>query len=104
MKASDKIKAAKNRKLAQKEAEIDMMSNDEIKNELKERKLQVFGTNHERKERLKKFHGIKSNGSHQPEIKRKATGGKSNVVDKIKEMEERRNERRKRMEEEKVAK
>jgi len=64
----------------------------------------VFGTNHERKERLKKFHGVRSNGSNQPEIKKKVTGSKSNVVDKIKAMEEKRTERRRKMEEEKVAK
>lgn len=104
MKASEKIKAAKLRKLTQKEAEIDAMTNDQVKNELKERKLQVFGTNQERKDRLKKFHGIKSNGSNQPEIKKKGVGAKSNVVDKIKAMEEKRTERRRKMEEEKVAK
>lgn len=104
MKASEKIKAAKMRKLAQKDHDIDLMSNDAIKNELKERKLQVFGTNQERKDRLKKFHGIKVSGSNQPEIKKKGVGSKSNVVDKIKAMEEKRTERRRKMEEEKVAK
>lgn len=103
MKASDKIKAAKMRKLAQKETEIDMMTNDKIKEELKSKKLQVFGTNQERKDRLKKYHGIRGNNTGQPEIKKKA-GGKSNVVDKIKAMEEKRTERRRKMEEEKVAK
>lgn len=105
MKASDKIKAAKQRKLAQKEQEIDNMSTEEVKNELKEKKIQVFGTNAERKDRLKKYHGITvGGGSNKPEIKKKPTGGKSNVVDKIKQMEEARNERRKKMEEEKQAK
>lgn len=58
MKAGDKIKAAKMRKMAQKELDIESMSNEEIKNELKERKLEVFGTNEERKNRLKKYHGV----------------------------------------------
>ena len=99
MKASDKIKAAKQRKLAQKEQDIDNMTNEEVKNELKEKKMQVFGTNAERKDRLKKYHGINVGGNAgtntKPEIKKKPTGGKSNVVDKIKQMEEKRNERRK---------
>lgn len=104
MKASDKIKAAKARKMAQKESEIDAMTNDQVKSELKERKLQVFGTNQERKDRLKKFHGIKGSTPAQPDIKKKPSTGKSSVVDKIKEMEEKRNERRKKMEEEKMVK
>lgn len=96
MKASDKIKAAKMRKLAQKESEIDSMSAEEVKNELKEKKMQVFGTHQERKDRLKKYHGIKSSSRDgQPEIKKKVSNSKSNVVDKIKQMEEKRNERRK---------
>lgn len=96
MKAVDKIKQAKMRKLAQKDAEIESMSSEEVKNELKEKKLQVFGTNQERKDRLKKYHGIKGESmDSQPEIKKKPSGSKSNVVDKIKEMEEKRNERRK---------
>lgn len=97
MKAGDKIKAAKMRKMAQKELEIESMSNEEIKNELKEKKLEVFGTNEERKNRLKKYHGFDDSstptGSADP--KKKPASNKSNVVDKIKEMEEKRNERRK---------
>lgn len=58
MKASDKIKQAKMRKMQQKESEIDNMSSEEVKNELKDKKLQAFGTNQERKDRLKKYHGI----------------------------------------------
>jgi hypothetical protein len=96
MKAADKIKAAKMRKISQKESEIDSMSNDQIKDELRNKKLQIFGTNQERKDRLKRYHGIRDNGgAGMPEIKKKPAGGKSNVVDKIKEMEEKRNIRRK---------
>ena len=71
MKAGDKIKATKLRKLNQKEIEIDAMTNDQIKDELKARKLQVFGTNQERKDRLKKAHGINipGTGFNKPEIK-----------------------------------
>jgi kinesin family protein 2/24 len=105
MKAGDKIKAAKQRKMSQKDSEIEAMSNDQIKNELKEKKLQVFGTNQERKDRLKKYHGVKPGmNPGQPEIKKKPSSNKSNVVGKIKEMEEKRNERRKKMEEEKLVK
>lgn len=95
MKASDKIKQAKMRKMQQKESEIDNMSSEEVKNELKDKKLQAFGTNQERKDRLKKYHGINAESSDsQPEVKKKESN-KSNVVDKIKQMEEKRNERRK---------
>lgn len=34
------------------------MSNDEVVNELKEKKLPTFGTLVERKERLKKYYGM----------------------------------------------
>ena len=37
---------------------IDNMSNDEVVNELKEKKLPTFGTLVERKDRLKKYYGI----------------------------------------------
>lgn len=40
-----------------KEMQIDNMSNDEVVNELKEKKLPTFGTVVERKERLKKHYG-----------------------------------------------
>ena len=41
-----------------KEQLIDNMSNDEVVNELKEKKLPTFGTLVERKDRLKKYYGI----------------------------------------------
>lgn len=40
-----------------KEQQIDNMSNDEVVNELKEKKLPTFGTLVERKDRLKKYYG-----------------------------------------------
>ena len=40
-----------------KEQMIDNMSNDEVVNELKEKKLPTFGTLVERKDRLKKYYG-----------------------------------------------
>ena len=40
-----------------KEQQIDAMTNDEVVNELKEKKLPTFGTVYERKERLKKHYG-----------------------------------------------
>ena len=40
-----------------KEMHIDAMSNEEVVNELKEKKLPTFGTAQERKDRLKKHYG-----------------------------------------------
>lgn len=40
-----------------KEQHIDNMTNDEVVNELKEKKLPTFGTGVERKDRLKKHYG-----------------------------------------------
>ncbi len=42
---------------SKKEQVIDAMSNEEVVNELKERKLLTFGTVAEKKDRLKKHHG-----------------------------------------------
>jgi hypothetical protein len=43
---------------------IDIMSADEVLTELKNKQLPTYGTNVERKERLKKAHGINpSNGN-----------------------------------------
>ena len=43
---------------SKKEQYIDAMSNEEVVNELKEKKLPTFGTVAERKDRLKKHYGI----------------------------------------------
>ena len=93
MKAADKIKATKLRKKAQKEIEIDAMGSEQVKEELLSRKMQVFGTNQERKDRLKKAWGVSAEAATKPSLAKQSS--KSNVVDKIKEMEEKRNERRK---------
>ena len=53
----DKVKQQKDRATSKKEQHIDNMTNDEVVNELKEKKLPTFGTLVERKERLKKHHG-----------------------------------------------
>lgn len=42
---------------SKKEIAIDNMSNDEVVNELKEKKLPTYGTAVERKDRLKKHYG-----------------------------------------------
>lgn len=47
----------KERVNSKKEQQIDGMSNDEIVNELKEKKLPTFGTALEKKDRLKKHYG-----------------------------------------------
>ena len=48
----------KDRVNGKKEQQIDNMTNDEVVNELKEKKLPTFGTVAERKERLKKHYGM----------------------------------------------
>ena len=45
---------------------IDNMSNDEVVNELKEKKLPTFGTLVERKDRLKKYYGTLTLPLYQP--------------------------------------
>ena len=54
---TDKAKQMKERVNMKKEQQIDNMSNDEVVNELKEKKLPTFGTVVERKDRLKKYYG-----------------------------------------------
>jgi len=54
----DKAKHMKDRVISKKEQQIDNLSNDEVINELKEKKLPTFGTGVERKDRLKKYYGI----------------------------------------------
>ncbi len=98
-------------KLAKKEMEIDNMPPDVVTNELKNKGLPTFGTAAERKDRLKKYHGIQACGAvaavavpeakAEPEPQPKGAGKKSSIVDRIEEMKQKRDERRKRMEEEK---
>lgn len=44
--------------MVRKEQQIESMSTEAVLNELKERHLPTFGTAQERKDRLKKVHGI----------------------------------------------
>lgn len=53
----EKAKQMKERTQTKKEQQIDGMTNEEVVNELKEKKLPTFGTGIERKERLKKHYG-----------------------------------------------
>ena len=88
------------------------MPTDTVTNELKNKGLPTFGTAVERKDRLKKFHGIPIGAAPppmpvvaekpeaEPEVLQKA-GKKSSIVDRIEEMKQKRDERRKKMEEEK---
>ncbi len=55
---AEKIKAVKQRQLSKKNTEIDCMSNDDIVYELKAKALPTYGTANQRKERLKKHHGM----------------------------------------------
>ncbi len=45
------------------------MSNDQVVNELKEKKLPTFGTIYERKDRLKRHHGIIVSGANDSTLK-----------------------------------
>lgn len=95
---------ANDQRLAKKEADIDNMPADLVKNELKDKRLPVYGTAAERKERLKKFYGIQ--GGQVPTFEDKydpppKAVKKSGVVERIEEMKQKREERRKKMEEDK---
>ena len=57
MQGGGKTKQMKDRMNNKKEMHIDAMSNEEVVNELKEKKLPTFGTAQERKDRLKKHYG-----------------------------------------------
>jgi hypothetical protein len=59
---ADKVKQQKERINSKKEQHIDAMSNEDVVNELKEKKLPTFGTAQERKDRLKKHLGKLRNG------------------------------------------
>ena len=57
------MKQQKERNNNKKEQHIDAMSNEEVVNELKEKKLPTFGTAQERKDRLKKHLGKEQAGA-----------------------------------------
>ena len=92
----DRLKNARDVASLRKEQQIDNMSSEEVKNELKEKNLPVFGTAKERVDRLKKALGIP--------ITTDGGAKKNNVLENIDAIQRRREERRKRMEEEKLAK
>jgi kinesin family protein 2/24 len=99
--------------MLKKEAEIEGMTPEAVLIELKNKSLQVFGTLGERKERLKKHYGVpltaplNANASQKSEINPPVVvetpklGKKSGVVEKIEEMKQKRDVRRKKMEEDK---
>ena len=102
----EKAKAVNDKKLAKKEAEIDAMTSEAILNELKMKNIPVYGTAGERKERLKKYHGVQSTLSSVASSEAKVdstpkVGKKSSVVGRVAEMKQKREERRRKMEEEK---
>ena len=84
------------------------MSAEMVTNELKSKGMGVFGTAAEKKERLKKYYGVQDfapPGS-APSMEEKfepqsKVVKKSSVVNKIEEMKQKRDERRKKMEEDK---
>jgi kinesin family protein 2/24 len=80
------------------------MSNEMVLNELKNKGLPTFGTAAEKKERLKRFHGIQGGQITSFEEKYEAQPKgvkKSGVVGRIEEMKQKREERRKKMEDDK---
>ncbi len=113
----ERAKALNDQKLVKKEIEIDAMSPDVLLNELKNKKLPTFGTAAERRDRLKKYHGIQTGSTPTaaaaaPEVIRRpaeydppaprAAGKKPNsIVDRIEEMKQKREERRRKAEDEK---
>jgi len=102
-------------KLQKKELEIELMTPEAILADLKAKALPVFGTEKERKERLKKFYGIHARQSETPPIPHtndldekmhqdNSEGKlpkKASIIDKIEEMKQKREDRRKKAEEEK---
>ena len=99
-------------KMAKKEQEIDNMAPEVVMGELKSKGIPTFGTPAERKERLKKACGIKSDSPQPAQVPPQQAapsvnqqgdppraGRKSNVVERIEEMKQKREERRKKIEE-----
>ncbi len=98
--------------MARKEFEIDSYPNEQVVAELKSKGLPTFGTPAERKERLKKSHGIScasASGNGTPsaaaEVQmlapKPSAGKKSGVLERIEELKQKRDERRKKMEDDK---
>jgi multidrug resistance efflux pump len=88
---------------ARKEQNIDSMTNDQVLNELKEKRLATFGTGNERRERLKKHYGIDSEPGDQRHVSSQQTSSnlqkKSSCRDEIERLKQEREARRARMDE-----
>lgn len=104
---------ASNRRLIHREAEIDNMSPELVLSELKNKGLQAFGTARERKERLKKYYGINSNplvlSQDQNESFNKMVipmkpQKRKNLLETMEEMKNKREMRRKRMQDQRLEK
>ena len=93
--------------LNKKEDKLDRMTADEVKNELKDKGLPTYGTNGEKLDRLKKYHGITPSGVNQSvdviqnepvqivaPAKPPKTQPKDDVVNKIELINQKREERR----------
>ncbi|CAG9331535.1 unnamed protein product [Blepharisma stoltei] len=92
----ERLKNARDYQIMGKAQQIDAMAPEEILNELKNKKLPVFGTNKERVERLKKALGIP--------IQDSGSKNSNNVLNNIEQIQKKREERRRKMEEEKLNK
>lgn len=90
----DRIKQISKKQIDKKEKYIENLLPEQLVNELKEKGLPVFGTNKERQDRLKKACGVPI----EPNSKKK------NTLDEIDAISKRREERRKKMEEERIFK
>jgi kinesin family member 2/24 len=94
-KIRDKLKNQKDFQNLKKEQQIDSMSPEDVLQELKNKGLPTYGTNKEKSDRLKKANGITPADS---------SSKKGNVVNSIDAISKKRDERRKKMEEEKLYK
>ncbi len=114
--AIEKAKLLNEQKLLKKELEIDNMTPELVLSGLKNKGLPAFGTAGQRKERLKRHYGIPVSGT-TPQARTENTPPaesalalapravkRSGVVGKIEEMKQKRDERRKKMEENKKIK
>lgn len=58
----EKLKAVRDKQNIRKEQQIDALNAEDLLTELKNKGLPTFGTNVEKRERLKKHHGISPSG------------------------------------------
>jgi kinesin family member 2/24 len=95
-KIKEKFKNQKDMQNVKKEMMIDAMPPEEVLQELKNRGLPTYGTNREKTDRLKKAIGVSASES--------AAAKKGNVLNSIEAISKKREERRKKMEEDKLYK